>query len=385
MRSIAVAAALALSAVAATSPAARPAAAGTPRVDIWQVPDDGIQPQALMDEAGTLHLLYFKGAPEAGDLFYVVRRQGDDHFSIPVRVNSQPGSVLAKGSVRGGQFALGAGGRAHAAWYGAQELGEAEAKRRPIWYARLAPGGTGFEPQVNVAQSSRGIDGTTVAADRNGHVYVAWHGQGTEEGEAHRTVYVARSNDNGAHFSPEQAAAPASTGACGCCGIRALVDASGTAHILYRSAVGGTSRNATWLTLDRSAREPVVLQTWKLDACPMSTFALAQAGQGLSAAWETETQIYYARLDPSNGTFTAPVAMAGPAGRKHPSVATSGAGVTLVAWTEGTGWARGGTLAWEALDARGERITSQSSAGPVPVWGLVSAAVRPDGSFIILR
>ncbi len=377
--------ALMLVAGASIVPAASRLPPPAPRVEIRTVPNAGIQPQAVIDGAGKLHLLYFKGAPEGGDLYYVAQGPGDDGFSSPLRVNSGAGSVLAKGSVRGGQLALGAGGLIHVAWYGAQEVTSGAAKQRPVWYTRMAADRTHFNPQVNVALSSTGIDGATVAADQAGHVWVAWHGQGSVAGEAHRTVYVARSNDGGAHFAPEQPASPPSTGACGCCGLRALTDASGATHILYRSAVGGTSRNATWLTLDRPSREPVVLQTWALDACPMSTFALAQAGAGLAAAWETEQQIYYSRLDPSTRAFSTPVAMDGPAGRKHPSIATSASGVTLVAWTEGTGWARGGTLAWEALDARGARLASQAGAAPVPVWGLVAAVARPDGSFLILR
>ncbi|MEP6593755.1 MAG: hypothetical protein ABJC51_08675, partial [Acidobacteriota bacterium] len=222
-----------------------------PRIEIRAVPDAGIQPQAVMDDAGRLHLLYFKGAPEGGDLYYVAQGPRDANFSSPLRVNSQAGSVLAKGSVRGGQLALGAGGLIHVAWYGSQEITSAAAKQRPVWYARMAADRSRFNPQVNVALSSTGIDGTTVAADQTGHVWVAWHAQGTIEGEAHRAVYVARSDDGGAHFAPEQPASPPSTGACGCCGLRALTDASGATHILYRSAVGGTSRNATWLTLNQ--------------------------------------------------------------------------------------------------------------------------------------
>lgn len=385
MRTFSALIAVVCAAVPGPAAAPPPSSPAVPRVEVWQVPDDGIQPQAVMDAAGTLHLLYFKGAPDAGDLFYVVRRPGDDHFSTPIRVNSQPGSALAKGSVRGGQLALGAAGQAHAAWYGAQETGDGAAKRRPIWYARLAPGGLRFEPQGNVATSSTGIDGATIAADQRGAVYVAWHGQGAVDGEAHRTVYVAKSTDAGAHFAPEQPAAQATTGACGCCGLRALTDSSGTAHILYRAATGGTNRDAAWLTLGSGAAVPVVLQRWKLDACPMSTFALAPAGAALSAAWETEQQIYFARLDPATGTVSPPVAMDGAGARKHPSVATNSAGVTLVAWTEGTGWARGGTLAWELLDAGGRRLETRSDMGAVPVWGLVAAASRPDGSFVILR
>lgn len=363
----------------------RTRADATPAVQLWDVPDGGIQPQAVTGRDGQIHLLYFKGAPAGGDLYYVHRGVGDAGFSTPIRVNSEAGSVMATGSVRGGQIALGAHGRIHAAWSGSKDLETASGKQHPIWTARLASDGTRFDAQVNVATSSKGIDGATVAADQSGNVYVAWHAQGREDGEAHRTVYVARSKDAGARFAAEQPVAQASTGACGCCGLRALVDASGRPHILYRAATDGVYRNAAWLTLGRASTAPVVLQPWKLEACPMSTFALAQAGPALAAAWETEQQIYYSRLDPAAGTFSSPVAMTGAAGRKHPSVATNAAGATLVAWTEGTGWARGGTFAWAVLDREGRQVAAQSNAGAVPVWGLVAAAARPDGSFVILH
>jgi hypothetical protein len=71
--------------------------------------------------------------------------------------------------------------------------------------------------------------------------------------------------------------------------------------------------------------------------------------------------------------------------RKHPSLAINGAGDRLIAWTEGTAWARGGTVAWELQDRTGRRLASGANAGAVPVWGLVSAIARPDGSFLITR
>lgn len=40
-------------------------------VSIVRVPNGGIQPQAVRDGAGTLHLLYYAGDPMLGDLFYV--------------------------------------------------------------------------------------------------------------------------------------------------------------------------------------------------------------------------------------------------------------------------------------------------------------------------
>src|SRR5439155_22779051 len=47
------------------------AAQAQPKVNVVETPNGGIQPQALIDKAGTLHLIHFKGDPAAGDLFYV--------------------------------------------------------------------------------------------------------------------------------------------------------------------------------------------------------------------------------------------------------------------------------------------------------------------------
>ena len=57
-------------------------------VRTMRVPEGGIQPQAEMDVKGTIHLVYFKGDPAGGDLFYVRGAAGQSGFSAPVRVNS---------------------------------------------------------------------------------------------------------------------------------------------------------------------------------------------------------------------------------------------------------------------------------------------------------
>ena len=156
------------------------------------MPDAGIQPQAVMDGAGTLHLLYFKGAPEGGDLYYVTQGPGDDGFSSPLRVNSRAGSVLAKGSVRGGQLALGAGGLIHVAWYGSQEITSGAAQRRPVWYAGMAAALPHFNPPVNVALSSTGSYGAPVAAARAAARHLARRGGAARAQRAGRAWGVSR-------------------------------------------------------------------------------------------------------------------------------------------------------------------------------------------------
>jgi len=44
-----------------------------------------------------------------------------------------------------------------------------------------------------------------------------------------------------------------------------------------------------------------------------------------------------------------------------------------------------GTMAWSLSDRNGVQIAASSNAGPVPVWGLLSAVSMPDGSFVIFR
>lgn len=357
-----------------------------PRVEIVATPDGGIQPQAVTDQTGTIHLIYFKGEPGGGDLFYVRRRGNDAAFSAPLRVNSDRGTAIATGSVRGGQIALGRNGFIHVAWNGSKPIERNGLKQTPMWYARLAPGGSTFEPQRAIGSRTRHLDGGgSIAADRGGRVYVVWHAAGLEDGEPNRPIYVATSTDDGARFAAEKAYANEG-GACGCCGVETQVDARGRLHVLYRSAGAMIHRDAMWMTIGpQGASPPVRLQPWELPACPMTTFAMAAGPDGIVAAWETEQQIYSAVLKPDAREATGVTPVEGNAIRKHPSVAINTAGDRLLAWTEGTAWARGGTVAWDLRDRLGRRLASQSSAGTVPVWGLVSAVARADGSFLLFH
>jgi hypothetical protein len=357
-----------------------------PRVEIVATPDGGIQPQALVDPTGAIHLIYFKGEPGGGDLYYVRRKSADAGFSAPIRVNSEAGSAMATGSVRGGRIALGRNGWIHVAWNGSKAIERNGLRETPMWYARLSPDARAFETQRAIGSRTKNLDGGgSVAADSNGHVYVVWHAAGIREGEPHRTIYVSASADDGIRFAPESAFTNQG-GACGCCGLATLVDSRARLQVLYRAAGNGIHRDAMWMTLGpQGASAPVRLQPWELPACPMTTFALAAAPDGIVAAWETALQIYSATLD-AEGRQIGPVTpMAGTGVRKHPSVAINAAGDRLIAWTEDTAWARGGTLAWELRNRNGDRVASASNAGVVPVWGLVSAIARPDHGFVILH
>jgi hypothetical protein len=348
-------------------------------VTVLDTPDQGIQPQAVADPNGVVHLVYFKGDPAGGDVYYSKLRVRDGavkRVAAEVRVNSVASSALATGTVRGAQVALGRNGTVHVAWHGSKS---------GVWFARSIDGAH-FEPERMLSGTIGGIDGSTVAADKNGRVSVAWHGMGANPGEGDRTVYLANSTNDGASFAAPTPATAARVGACGCCGLKAMFDRAGTLNILYRAATDGKHRDTTWLAVrDGVSRLPVRVHAWELESCPMSTYALADAGGSVAAAWETAQQVYSATLDPSTGSVSGLAAVPGTGVRKHPTIAVNAAGDRLLAWTEGTAWKRGGTFAWRLTSAAGAELASSRDAGPVPVWGLVSAVAMPDGSFVIFR
>jgi hypothetical protein len=234
------------------------------KVTVLPVPNGGIQPQALADAKGTIHLIYIKGEPGAGDLFYVRRETGQEQFSEPIRVNSRPGSAIAVGSVRGGQLAIGKGGRIHVAWNAS-----GKESRDGVLYARLNDSGTAFEEQRNLLQNTKIMDGgCTVAADGAGNVYVAWHAikAGDEPGEMRRKVWVAHSVDEGKTFTAESAAWAKPTGVCPCCSMRAFASRHGDVYALYRSATDGVDRDVYLLaSMDLGKNfQGEVIHKWKV-------------------------------------------------------------------------------------------------------------------------
>ena len=113
-------------------------------ISIVRVPNGGIQPQAVMDPTSTLHLLYYLGDPMHGDLFYVKSSNSGATWSSPLRVNTEAGSAIAAGTIRGGQIAIGKNGRLHVAWNGsskAESKGplnpESGERGAPMLYSRL--------------------------------------------------------------------------------------------------------------------------------------------------------------------------------------------------------------------------------------------------------
>jgi hypothetical protein len=397
-------------------------AAEPARVKQVRTPDAGIQPQAAVDNQGVVHLIYYKGEPRGGDIFYVRQQPGQENFSKPIQVNSQAGSAMAAGTIRGAQMALGRNGRVHVAWNGqAPKDGHhstndghhgptaghdskdghaakdshhkapamANHMKAPMLYTRLNDQGTAFEPERNVITSAWGLDGGgSVAADNQGNVYVMWHAPkpGNTNGEAGRGLFVARSKDNGKTFSPERLATTKPTGACGCCGMKGFADSQGNVFALYRGASEKVNRDEILLVsrnhgadFDISLAHP-----WKIASCPMSSASFSETKTGVLAAWETEGKVYFTRLNPKTLKAAEPVSPAGGIGRKHPVAVGNKKGEVLLVWTEGTGWSKGGAVAWQLYDESGKPTSEKGRTEGVPVWSLATAFAKEDGGFVII-
>jgi hypothetical protein len=348
-------------------------------VTTLHVPNGGIQPQ-LVEKDGIVHMIYFSGTPEKGDLFYVRSRDYGATFSKPIPVTHTP-DAMAIGNIRGAQLAVGRNGQIHVAWNGVEPAGQI-----PMLYTRLNDAGTAFEPERNVIQKAWGLNGGgSLAADNDGNVYVFWHAPPPgREGEQNRRVWVARSTDDGRTFEPEHLAFDKPTGACGCCGMKAFADASGI-HVLFRAADQIVNRDIWLLSSTDHGKtfQGADISHWNIGACVMSMADLAPSPNGLLAAWEQEKQTYFGHVE--NGQVARPIAAPGqPNNRKYPILATNRRGDILFAWTEGTAWKKGGSVAWQVYDKDGHPTDQHGIEPGFPVWSLVGAFAKPNGDFVLV-
>lgn len=356
-----------------------------PGILLKRVPENGIQPQVAVSDDGTIHLLYFKGDPLGGDLFYTHSKDGEI-FATPIRVNSASRTAIAVGNIRGGRITTGRRGSIYVTWNGSQTATRSNGGRTPMLYTRLNKARTAFEPERNLIQSAYGIDGGgAITADRAGRVFVFWHAPASAgEGEQSRRVWMTRSQDDGLTFEAERVAWKEPTGVCGCCSLNAFADGLGNLFVLFRAAHEMVHRDMYLLKSQDHGNtfRGSDVSPWTVGYCVMSTEAFARGSNGLLAAWETEKRVHFGRIPEDHTQLSDSVSVVG-TNQKYPSLAESRQGTTLLAWTEGMGWKRGGSLHWQLFNRSGQFVGEAGSTDGVPVWSLVASYARADGSFVI--
>ena len=346
-----------------------------------------MQPQAITDAAGDVHLVWLRGDPKSCDVFYEKRPGGRTNGVAAMRVNSQPGSAIAIGTIRGANLALGRNGRVHVVWNGSSTAAPKPAVGEPLLYSRMNSRGDSFEPQRNLSGMTAHLDGGgSIAADGAGNVFAIWHASpgADTEGEGNRRVFLARSKDDGATFATERSISPPN-GACGCCGLRASTDPAGNVMVLYRSSPALAQRDMTLIVSQDhgDSFKPVLSDAWPVGLCPMSSSAFAASANGTFAAWESKGQVFGSFAPTNSWAFNPATALAPLRGSKHPALAVNRRGEALVAWADGTGWQKGGSVSWRTVDAAGRPVGEATTVAGLPVWSYPVVFAKPDGGFVV--
>lgn len=356
-----------------------------PDISVVRLPAGALQPQALTDASGDVHVFHLTGDPKASDVVYRQLKAGSTNWSVALRVNQRPGGAIAMGTVRGVQAALGRDGRLHVVWNGTTDASGHEGS--PLFYTRSSTDGRSFEPERDIIVSTDHLDGGgSVAADGAGNVHVVWHGSPTgQAGEPTRRIFVRKSSDDGKSFANEAPLVGADPGVCGCCGLKASIGADGGLAVVYRAAVGGMDRGINLLAggAPDASLKTILTDPWRTGSCPMSTAAITvERGQSW-AAWEAQGKVRFAQFNATNPVIHD-VTVAGRSPQKHPSLAVNRDGRVLVVWMEGTGWNRGGDVAWQEFDAAGKPLSAAERRTGLPAWTFATATVRADGGFVVI-
>ena len=105
---------------------------------------------------------------------------------------------------------------------------------------------------------------------------------------------------------------------------------------------------------------------------------------GMLAAWETEHQVKFGQVGRTLPGRHPSAPEANQETRKHPVLGVNSKGQVILVWTEGTGWQKGGSVAWQVFDPSGKPIPGAGGrADGVPVWGLVAVFASDDGFTVV--
>lgn len=337
---------------------------GAARVTTVSVPGGGTPVVAKTDEEGAIHLLC-----ESEDGPKYVKSLGGVIFG-PVIPIVTGGSQAAGLEYSGWDLAVGKGGRVHVALSTNAWKLKLPQEEWGFYYASLDPEASAFSPVRNI--NRKPSEGFSLAADGKGNVTACWLSD---------KLYANVSHDNGETFAPFIELNPRYN-PCNCCTTSAVYGGDGRLAVLYREETN--NERDMYLVLweqkrGEMSRTRVSRTSWKLDACPMSYYAIARERSGYVAVWPTKGQIYFARLDGRGEPLPpAEIRTPGTSGMRTGMLALSAPdGSTLVAWK------KHGQLGWQLYGVDGRPSGPPGSAAS-PGDG-AAGVVGKDGRFILFR
>lgn len=282
------------------------------------------QPQAVVDEAGTVHLVY-----GAGDtVFYCQSREAGTSeagtvWSKPVQAFQVPNQAL--GMRRGPRIAISGKSIVVTAIGGLKGKG----RDGDVQAWRSSDDGATWEGPVHVNDTTdsarEGLH--AMAAGDDGTVWCAWLDLRDKKTE----VYISRSTDHGATWQLNICVYRSPDGSvCECCHPSVIVSGKAV-HILFRNSLSGNRDMYVTTSTDGggsfSKAVKLGLGNWELDACPMDGGMLTTGLKGeVLTVWRRDGNVYAAKAD---GT---PEQLLGTG--QQPWVTSSASGPVIV-WTTG--------------------------------------------------
>lgn len=351
----------------AVVPPRAPADTPADRVATVAVPNGGKPVVARPDKSGAIHLLY----DTADGPRYAKSSDGGHSFGTPVPVVADSPRTAGL-EYSGWDMAVGKNGRVHVAMGTNAWKLKLPQEEWGFFHATLDPGATAFSPVRNI--NKKPSEGFSLAADDKGNVTACWLSD---------RLYANVSHDNGETFAPYAEIDPR-LDPCNCCTTSAAYGADGRLAVLYREETND-ERDMHLVLWDQSKNKTTTTRLghtrWKIDACPMTYFAVEPVRGGYLTVWPTKGQIGFARLNDQGRPSS-------PALDEIPTPGRSGmrTGVLALAASDGTtlvAWKLEGRTGWQLYDPDGQPIGPPGSVKS-PGNG-VAGVVGVDGRFVLFR
>ena len=162
-----------------------------------------------------------------------------------------------------------------------------------------------------------------------------------------------------------------------------FADATGNIFAFYRAASEKVNRDEILLMSRNKGKDfdIVYRHPWNISTCPMSSASFGVTADRVIAAAETHGKVFFVGVDPKTGKVSE--AESTDTKAKHPALASNAKGEILLAWTEGTGWAKGGSVAWQLYDATGNPTGQRGKVEGLPAWSLPTVFASRDAFTIV--